>query len=50
MGSIITSQVKFMSSLSNSTARHARLDALDTSNVSCRVETSGTWANPTLTQ
>jgi len=35
--------------LSNSTARHARLDALDTSNVSCRVisrrdEPSGIWA------
>jgi len=28
-----------VSSLSNGTTRHARLDALDTSNVSCRVET-----------
>ena len=28
-----------VSSLSNSTARHARLDALDTSNVARRVET-----------
>ena len=28
-----------VSSLSNSTARHARHDVLDTSNVSCRVET-----------
>ena len=39
-----------VSSLSNNTARHARLDALDTSNVSSRVETwrdepSGIWAN-----
>ena len=38
-----------VSSLSNSTARHARLDSLDTSNVSYRVETwrdepSGIWA------
>jgi len=38
-----------LSSLSNSTAQHARLDALDTSNVSCRVERwrdepSGIWA------
>jgi len=38
-----------VSSLSNSTARHARLDALDMSNVSSRVETwrdepSGIWA------
>ena len=38
-----------VSSLSNSTARNARLDALDTSNTSCRVETwraesSGIWS------
>jgi len=36
--------------LSKSTAQRARLDALDTSNVSCRVEKelNGIWAIPVL--